>query len=73
MLDYADMMKEGLFLPDYRHPMVRIIFDDERHNTGWHRYQLHHFGKARQSTVRAIEVCAPDNNGAPRFAQLKIG
>ena len=74
--DFSDMVKDGLFMPDYRFPMCRVLFSDGT-ATNWHRYEH----KGRQTRPQccpwdktyAIEVCAPDSNGAPRYAQLKIG
>lgn len=66
---FSGMMKDGLFLPDYRKPMVRVVFSDGQ-TTLWHRYDCLRRGEA---TVVAIETCAPDKNGAPRFTQLSIG
>jgi hypothetical protein len=65
--DFAGQMSDGLFLPDYRHPMVRVVFADGS-TTLWHRYS----GLRRGNAV-AIETCAPDKNGSPRYAQLAIG
>jgi len=69
--DFTDMMTDGLFLPDYRHPMVRVGFENGT-TTNWHRYPQNYFSKTRGNAV-FIETCVPDANGAPRFAQLKIG
>lgn len=65
-MDFTDMMRDGLFLPDYRRPMCRLMYGDET-TSSWYRYE-----RTRNNAV-AIEICAPDGNGAPRFAQLKIG
>ena len=74
--DFTDMMRDGLFMPDYRFPMCRVLFSDGT-ATHWHRYthvgkKTHHQGKD-WSKLYAIETCVPDANGAPRYAQLKIG
>lgn len=70
--DYSDFVRDGLFLPDYRFPQCRMLFTDGSH-TGWFQYRpqkkSHRYAWDR---MHAIEVCAPDSNGAPRFAQLKI-
>lgn len=80
--NFAGMMKDGLFLPDYRFPMSRLVFDDGG-TTSWNRYTsgprqagvsysggLHN--PARETHAVAIETCAPDKNGMPRYAQLAI-
>lgn len=79
---FSGVMSDGLFLPDYRHPMARIVFDDGG-TTAWHRWTvavrqpgisyssgLHK--PARQTSAIAIETCAPDKNGNPRYTQLAI-
>lgn len=66
-MDFTDMMREGLFMPDYRHPMCRQVYADGT-VTRWYHYQPN-----RIKQPVALEICAPDSNGAPRFAQLKIG
>lgn len=78
--DFSGMLRDGLFLPDYRKPMVRIVFDDGS-TTNWHRYDClargpNSVGQAKRPTnTRAafIECCAPDKNGSPRYSQLSIG
>ena len=73
--EYSDMMKDGLFLPDYRCPMVRVLFEDGQ-ASAWHRYpayQPKHSKSLPWDKMYAIETCAPDKNGAPRYQQLKIG
>lgn len=66
--DFAHVMRDGLFRPDYRKPMVRIVFENGEH-TCWHRYVCRRRGEWKH---KFIEVCAPDKNGMPRFAQLEI-
>lgn len=65
---------DGLFLPNYRKPMVRIIFGNSS-TTQWHRYDCGgtrgYDGEWHRAV--AIETCAPDKNGNPRYAQLAIG
>lgn len=81
--DFTGQMRDGLFLPDYRLPMARIVFDDGG-TSCWHRWPcmerragvsysggLHQ--PARHTTAVAIECCAPDKNGSPRYSQLAIG
>lgn len=74
--DFTGMMSGGLFLPDYRFPMVRLVFDNGE-TTGWHRYPhltRSPFGERKVATrAAAIETCAPDKNGSPRYSQLAIG
>jgi len=78
--DFIDHMRDGIFLPDYRKPMVRIVFDDGS-TTNWHRYECLSRGPkstgqaCRPGDTRAcaIETCAPDKNGNPRYTQLAIG
>lgn len=67
--EFAQMGRDGLFFPDYRKPMVRIVFSDGQ-MTLWHRYDCLRRGEHRAA---AIEICAPDKNGMPRYAQLAIG
>lgn len=79
---FSGMMNGDLFLPDYRAPMVRLLFDDGS-ATGWHRYNPGHTRKkgvsygghvpTHNTKAVALECCAPDNNGAPRYMQLAIG
>jgi hypothetical protein len=78
--DFSGSMQDGIFLPDYRHPMVRIVFNDGS-TTNWHRYTC--LARGPKSTGQAsrpidthacaIETCAPDKNGSPRYTQLAIG
>ena len=70
--DYSDFMRDGLFLPDYRFPQCRMLFNDGT-STGWFQYRTEKkSSRYAWDRMQAIEVCAPDSNGAPRFAQLKI-
>lgn len=79
------MMRDGLFLPDYRWPMCRLVFSDGSY-TAWNAYQGHGAGSKKAayttgagvtrtagSTPACIEVCCPDRNGMPRYTQLAIG
>lgn len=68
--DFNMMMRDGLFLPEYRFPMARIVCENE--STGWHHFPLQYFRRERGRAV-AIECCSPDSNGMPRFTQLRIG
>jgi hypothetical protein len=81
--DFTGLMSDGIFLPDYRNPRARILFDDGG-TTRWMRWDcrprktgvsyssgLH--VPARDTVPVAIETCAPDKNGNPRYAQLAIG
>lgn len=79
---FAGEMRDGLFLPDYRFPMGRIVFDDGG-TSAWHRWPcmqrsggISYSGGTHRPTRRtvaiAVEVCAPDKNGNPRYAQLAI-
>lgn len=89
--DFVGQMQDGLFLPDYRIPMVRAIYDDGT-TTNWNRYGTHRlvkhpdgrnrlvavpYGKSHQhpnaTRLVAMELCCPDSNGNPRYAQLSIG
>lgn len=73
--DFNMMMQDGLFLPDYRHPMARIVFSNGT-ATKWHRWMYHgnvDSVKYRWSQALAIECCSPDSNGMPRYTQLRIG
>ena len=84
--EFVGVMHDGLFLPDYRDPMARIVYDDGG-TTRWMRWQLpngmvrrdngSYSGGAHKTTrdtrAIAIECCAPDKNGAPRYTQLAIG
>jgi hypothetical protein len=80
--EFTSMTRNGVFLPDYRHPMVRVVFDTGQ-TTAWHRYNNLAYGKRSDGTPRslrpnatcpvAIETCAPDKNGMPRYASLNIG
>lgn len=78
--DFSTMMSDGLFLPDYRLPMVRVVYDDG-HATRWHRMPTYdrgpHYAGSRKRPANtkacAIETCAPDKNGNPRYSQLAIG
>lgn len=77
---FSGLMSDGLFLPDYRHPMVRVVFEDGS-TTNWHRYTCLDRGPQRTGPANrptrvmacAIETCAPDKNGNPRYSQLAIG
>lgn len=79
---FSGTMQDGLFLPDYRCPMARLLFDDG-HATGWCRWLPNHTRRAGTSyngyvpkhdtRAVAIECCTPDKNGAPRYTQLAIG
>lgn len=83
---FSGMMEGGLFLPDYRWPMCRLVFSDGSH-TAWNAYHGHSPGSTKKvayttgagmtrsagSTPAFIEVCCPDKNGAPRYTQLAIG
>lgn len=80
--DFAMQMRDGIFLPDYRAPMARLLFDDGG-ATGWQRWLPNHTRKggikygdhcpARTTKAVAIECCCPDANGNPRYSQLAIG
>jgi hypothetical protein len=75
--EFSGEMRDGLFLPDYRYPMCRIVFADGS-TTGWNRYTMagkkcHSGNVDRWMNPKAIEVCAPDKNGMPRYTQLAIG
>lgn len=82
--DFAGEMRDGLFLPDYRYPMARIVFDDGG-TTRWMRWPGNGFRQCgvsyskgthipkRNTKAVAIECCAPDKHGSPRYAQLAIG
>lgn len=83
--DFTGKMNNGLFLPDYRLPMVRLVFDDGT-TTLWHKYTCvrrtkgmrawngNNFAECTCDTSAvAIETCAPDKNGNPRFTQLAVG
>lgn len=77
---FSGQMRDGMFLPDYRKPMVRLVFSDGS-TTLWHRYDCvtrgpKGCGQAKRPTEThavAIETCAPDKNGMPRYTQLAIG
>lgn len=80
------MMKDGMFLPDHRWPMARLVFSDGSY-TGWMVYGGHGAGakKAQDYTTGAgmvrkagstpvcVEVCVPDKHGMPRWSQTPIG
>ena len=68
--EFKKMTSDGVFLPDYRKPMVRVVFEDGQ-TTLWHRYDCLHRGTGNRAA--AIEICAPDKNGMPRYSQLSIG
>lgn len=71
--DFNMMMRDGLFLPEYRHPMARIVFSDGT-ASGWMQWNYTRDStKLAWSKRLAIECCAPDSNGMPRFTQLRIG
>lgn len=84
--DLAMQMRDGLFKPDYRFPRVRLVFSDESY-TAWNTYSGHSPGvgcrkeyitgggmtRTIGSTPSYLEVCCPDKNGMPRYAQLAIG
>lgn len=71
--DFNHMMQDGLFLPDYRHPMARIVFEDGK-ASAWHRWiNSKDSTRYKWSHKLAIECCSPDSNGMPRFTQLRIG
>jgi hypothetical protein len=84
---FAGQMQNGLFLADYRFPKVRLVFENGD-TTRWHQYggtisQWNHEEERYEAITRgpsrpgnravAIETCAPDKNGMPRYAQLAIG
>lgn len=80
------IMQDGLFLPDYRWPMCRVVFSDGSY-TGWMVYGGHGPGARKKedyttgagvvrkagSTPACVEVCVPDGNGMPRYSQTPIG
>ena len=69
--DVAMMMEGDQLRPFFRHPMVRLIDAEGGPVTRWHIYSGMTESKRKQ--VYAVEVVAPDGNGAPRFTTLKIG
>lgn len=79
---FRGMWRDGVFLPNYRSPMARILFEDGS-GTGWQTWLPNHTRRkgvsynghipARDIRAVAIECCAPDKNGMPRYAQLAIG
>ena len=78
--DFGKVVEQnGILQADYRYPMSRLVYEDGT-STGWYLYEqcmrkssaaAKKGGQAGSRAV-ALEICAPDRNGMPRYTQLTL-